>query len=557
MKAISPKRAGQLALLILVCWLAGAPIITVLRGATSVNLQGGFTLDHLHRAFLTDAYVPALLSTLKLGALVGLSTTLIGGILAWIMSRLRPPGESILEEGIMAPIFISPFIGAIGWITLGQPRVGMLNAVLKLVGLPEINIISYGGTVFIMCLFFVPFAYVLLRHSLDRLNPELEEAAAICGASQFGSLSGVVLPLLWPSILSAMIITFILASEMFSIPGLLLVPYGYDFLPYIIYARTTHWPIDQAEASAVGVMLLIVTIGGMLLYSGATRIQERFITVGPRSPRQVLRSGRLDIPRLLGLTIVLVFILLAVILPVASIALRSLLPYFSGTFNMADLTLSNITVTLSDRLAWTSLMNSLIVAVISTTLLLIIAFLVALYRIRDKGLITTLTWIVASVPIAVPGVLIGVGLVWLYIGTPVYATIYIIILVMLARFMPVLVRLFETGFLQLGRELDEAAQVCGASELTITREIRLPLLAGTIRSAAVIGGTQVFNELTASALLFTSASSVLPVVIFNYMFDGDYSRAAVLALVQVTILMTGIIIIKSVGSILKPRSGAT
>jgi iron(III) transport system permease protein len=126
--------------------------------------------------------------------------------------------------------------------------------------------------------------------------------------------------------------------------------------------------------------------------------------------------------------------------------------------------------------------------------------------------------------------------VWLYIRTPLYATIYVIILVMLARFLPVLVRLFETGLLQLGTELDEAARVCGASEITITREIRLPLLAGTLRSATTIGGTQVFNELTASALLYTSASSVLPVVIFNYMFDGDYSRATALALLQIAMI---------------------
>src|SRR3546814_3780829 len=122
----------------------------------------------------------------------------------------------------------------------------------------------------------------------------------------------------------------------------------------------------------------------------------------------------------------------------------------------------------------TSLQNSLIVTAVATVLLLMLAFLVALGRIRNRDRISTATWVVASVPIAVPGVLIGVGLIWLYVGTPVYASVYIIILVMLARFMPVLVRLFETGLLQLGRELEEAAMVCGASAWTVTREVRLP-----------------------------------------------------------------------------------
>ncbi|MCO5089597.1 iron ABC transporter permease [Bosea sp. (in: a-proteobacteria)] len=535
------------ALLLAIIWLAGLPVLAVFVGSMQAGTGGGFTTSHLQKVFLTTSYLPALVSTLELGLYVGLGSTFVGTVIAWLMSRLRPPGGFVLEIGIMAPIFISPFIGAVGWLTLGQSQTGMLNVALRALGLPGFDIISYWGAVFIMALFFVPYAYSLVRHSLDRLNPELEEAAAICGAGPIRTALGVVLPLLWPSLLSAVIIIFVLAAEMFSIPGLLLVPYGYEVLSYIIYDRTTHWPIDYGEASAVGLILLLVTAFGMLLYALSIRVQERFVTVGPRSPR-VGSAGGFDLKRTLALGAILFFILLSCILPIGAIALRALLPYFSGSFAFSDLTWSNINTTFSDRLAITSLRNSLIVTVVSTVLLLTLAFLVALGRVRYRDRISTLTWIIASIPVAVPGVLVGVGLIWLYIGTPVYATISIIVLVMLARFLPMLVRLFETGLLQLGKELEEAAFVCGASNLTVTREIRLPLLAGTIRSAATIGGTQVFNELTASALLFTSASSVLPVVIFNYMFDGDYSRATALALVQVAIVggalaLTGIAVL--------------
>ncbi|TWG92122.1 iron(III) transport system permease protein [Mesorhizobium sp. J18] len=521
-------------LLIVVVWLAGMPVAALFFGSVRTP-EGGFSTVYLERVFLSGSYTRALISTLELGAYVGIAATVVGTIIAWIMSRMRLPGGQLLEIGIMAPIFISPFIGAVGWITLGQPNAGMLNAVLRSIGLPEINIISYGGAVFIMALFFVPYAYSLLRHSMDRLNPELEEAAAISGAGPLATLRHIVFPLLWPSLLSAVIIIFILAAEMFSIPGLLLVPYGHEVLSYLIYAKTAHWPIDRSEASAIGLILLLVTIVGMLLYGRSVKLQERFITVGPKSPR-LGEAGRFSAKRTIGFLIVTLFILLSCVLPVVAIAVRAMLPYFSGTFNLSDLTLSNIEMTFSDRLALVSLRNSLIVTAVSTVLLLVLAFLIALGRVRYKDRVSTLTWLVASIPIAVPGVLVGVGLIWLYIRTPVYATIYVIILVMLARFLPVLVRLFETGLLQFGKELDEAARVCGASETTITREIRLPLLAGTLRSAMTIGGTQVFNELTASALLYTSASSVLPVVIFNYMFDGDYSRATALALLQIAII---------------------
>jgi iron(III) transport system permease protein len=553
MTSTLPNRLARLLLLAIVFWVAGMPVLSLLLGSVHQGIHGAFTGRYIREVFLTDAYVGPLLSTLQLAGSVGVVAASIGIVIAWIMSRLRPPGHAVFEIAVMAPIFISPFIGAIGWITLGQPNAGMLNVVLREFGLPQINIISYGGTVFIMALFFAPYAYTLLRHAIDRLNQELEEAAAICGAGQVRTIFGVVLPLLWPSLLSAVIIIFILSAEMFSIPGLILVPRGAEFLAYTVYARTMTWPINQAEASAVGLILLLITVFGMLLYAKSVVVQERFITIGPKSPRLGGSAGS-GKTRLAAFTILVIFVLCSSVLPVLAIIVRALVPFFSGSFNLAQFSLRNIESALSDRLALTSLWNSLIVTAAAVPLLLCVAFLVALGRVRGKGGIATITWIIASIPIAVPGVLVGVGLIWLYIGTPIYASLYIIVLVMLARFLPVVVRLFETGLLQLGNELEEAAGVCGASDSAVTRHIRLPLLGGAISAAAMLVGTQVFNELTASALLFTSTSNVLPVVIFNYMFDGNYARACALALVQIVVILAGLSIAGLVRLVFRMRS---
>ncbi len=535
-----PRNLPALLLLAVVFALAGLPVLSMLLGALRSGPGGSFGTTALARVFLTTAYLKPLMATLEIAFHVALLGTLFGVALAWIMSRIRPPGRGLLEVGIMLPIFISPFVGAIGWITLGQPNTGMINVALRALGLPTINILSYGGAMFIMALFLVPYGYTLIRHSLDRLNPELEEAAAVCGAHTRGTILGVIVPMLWPSLLSAFVILFVLSAEMFSIPGLLLVPHGYSNLSYAIYAKTTHWPINQAEASAIGIVLLVMTLIGMAIYAYAVRVQERFISIGPKSPRAVMRSGPWSLPALIGCLIVLIYVIISSVLPVLALTLRALLPYFSGDFALSDLSLVNLRHTMADQLAITALGNSIIVTAGSTVLLMMIAFLVALGRVRKPSALSLVTWLVASIPIAVPGVLIGLGMIWLYIRTPIYATLAIIFLVMLARFLPILVRMFETGLIQVGRELDQAAAICGASDLTITLQIRIPLLAGTMRSAAAVVGTQIFNELTASALVFTSTSSVLPVVIFNYMFDGNYSQASALALVQIVILMAGL-----------------
>lgn len=556
MKESLLSRGPRWLLLALIFWLAGMPVISLLMGAVRDPNSGAYTTKYLENVFLTEEMVRPLLSTLKLASCVGVLTTVVGLIVAWIMARLRPPGGIFLEVGIMAPIFISPFIGAVGWLTLGQPNTGILNVLLERMGLPTFSIISYSGTVFIMVLFFLPYTYTLLRHTLERLNPELEEAAAICGATRLGSMRGVVLPLIWPSILSSMILTFVLAAEMFSIPGLTIIPHGEVLLSNTVFERATRWPINQSEAAAVGIILLIVTIIGMGLYAFSVRVQERFITVGPRSPRAAAGLGW-NAARVAGVSFVLVYITLSSLLPIFAIFMRSMIPFYDGQITLQGLSLANMRSTITDPSVLDSLVHSLIVMLIATVLLLALAFLVALGRVRSKGMLSTLTWAVASIPIAVPGVLIGVGFIWLYVGTPVYASLSIIVLVMLARFLPILVRLFETGLIQLGRELDEAAAVCGAPEWVVTWHIRLPLLWGTIRSATTIAMTQVLNELTASALLFTSVTSVLPVLIFNYMYDGDYARASAIALLQIAIMGSVIMLIGLVSLTRKRRDATT
>lgn len=534
------RRYGLLAAVI---WFAGVPVLAVFYGA----VHGGarepvVTSRYLEKVFLSGTYLRPFLNSVELAGYAGLLATLIGGGLAWVMARQALPRRELLEIGIMAPSFMSPFIGAIGWITLAVPNSGMLNVLLARIGLPGIDVFTYGGTVCVMALFFAPYAYAMLLHAMERLNPEMEEAAAISGANRRRTILGITLPLLWPSLLSALIFTFILSVEMFSIPGILLVPQGFDVLSYLIFVRTTRWPLNHSEAAAAGLLLLLLTLAGIALYAWVVRIQERFIAVGPKAPRLVAAEGG-GPGRAIGLALVLTYIVVSVILPAGAIALRSLLPFYTGDFAWSDLTLANIRNTLTDELVRNALLHSVFITVVATLLLVVLAFLVAVDKARRRDAISSLTALIASIPIAVPGVLFGVGLIWLYIRTPIYATIWIIVMVMLGRFLPILVRIFETALIQIGRELEEAASVCGASEWTISLKIRLPLLLGTIRSAIAIGGTQVFNELTASALLFTASSSVLPVVVFNYMFDGDYSRAAAVATVQLVVLAAGFAVV--------------
>jgi iron(III) transport system permease protein len=287
-------------------------------------------------------------------------------------------------------------------------------------------------------------------------------------------------------------------------------------------------------------LLFAITAIGIVAYRRVVRIQERFVTIGPRAPR----ANAPDTPRGLrigGTLVCCAYVAVAVIVPTAGLALRSMLQYFTGGIRLEQLSLSRFAILIADPLVQTSLQHSVEITVVSTLALIVLSFAVATAKVRYRDRIAGATEVLASTPIAIPGVLFGVGLLWMYLGTPVYATIWIIVLVMLARFPPLLVRMFETALLQIGREVEEAAAVFGASEFGVARLVRLPLLAGTVRSATIIASTQVFNELTASALLFTGTSSVMPVLIYNYAIAGDYSRASALALMQMALLAAGLL----------------
>jgi len=532
------RRAGLLAVMV---WLTGIPMVFVVYGAVHRRGAAGaiLTLDYVRKVFLTPAYVHPLVNTVVLAGCVCIAASAIGFALASATVRFGAYGRRFWDVAIVMPIFMSPFIGALGWVALATPRTGYLNALLAALHLPQLDIFTFGGAVATMAVYLTPYSYSLLRDPLAKLNPELEEAADVHGASWFVRARTVTLPLLQPPLLSSGILMFIFAAEMFSIPGILIVPNGYSVLSYAILNLTTQWPLDYAEAAAVGLLLFLLTLAGIVLYRRVVRVQERFVTVGPRAAR----ATAAPMPRAMRVAASLAcgaYVLLAVIAPIAGLALRSTVRYFNGDFASIQPSFAGFSILLGDPLVIASVQHSIVISVVSTALLLLISFAVASAKVRARDGLAAATEFLASTPIAIPGVLFGVGLLWMYIGSPVYATIWIIVLVMLARFPPLIVRMFETALLQIGREVEEAALVFGATEATAARLVRVPLLAGTIRSAVVIAFTQVFNELTASALLFTGTSSVVPVVIYQYAVAGDYSRASALALIQIALLAAGL-----------------
>jgi iron(III) transport system permease protein len=537
-------RSSKVLLFVVVLWLVVLPLIFVFYGA--VHQTGtptfAFTDRYLTKVFLTTSYALPLWNTLRLAFCVCLATTAIGLVLAWMMARTRVYWSLLWEIAIIVPIFISPFVGAIGWVTLGTPRAGLLNKVLQFFHLGEINIFTFWGTVFTMALYLAPYSYNLLREPLARLNPEYEEAAETCGAPAWRRMRLITFPMISPPLFSSILMMFVVAAEMFSIPGILAVPSGFPVLSYSIVELTVRWPVNYSEAAAVGLMLLIITVLGIVLYRRVVGIQERFVTVGPRSAKSTVRHS--GVPwQLFATAVCFAYVALAVILPLVALVIRTLLPYYTGNFTIAQFSLSRFFDLAGDGLVRIAFVNSLLVMAVSTVALVALSFLIAVGKVRGRDPLSRLTELLATLPIAVPGLLFGVGLLWMYIGTPVYATMWIIVLVMLGRFLPLLVRIFETALIQIGRELDEAAAASGASEFKTMLAIRLPLLRGATRAATSVATTQSFNEINASVLLFTSGSAVVPVLTYNYAVDGDFSRASAIALVQVAVLTVGLILL--------------
>lgn len=516
------------------------PLVTVFFGAfwsQSPIMPGGeLTLGNWGEVLTSNSFQKGVRTSLVIGVFVTLICTLVASLLAFAVVRTNIYFGGVIEGAIYINLATSPFVLALSWIALATPRVGLLN---RLPGLDELNISTIPGIVFVMVTFFVPWFYLMVKPSIATMDSRLEEAAAVHGAHSSRMIRDVTLPLIRPALLGAVLLIFVLAVDTFSIPALLGAPSGITVLPYQMYSYIYSFPAAWEKSAVVGIVLLVFAVVLLLVRDRVVGDVRRYrVVAGKGGVAKTIQFS----PALrhafswLGLT----YVLVATVLPALGLLAGAFLKYATGHgITIEALTLQNFAVLQTagfQTSLWTTVVVMTLASVFDVALCMAVTILVFHTRIP---VLSTAADLLVRMPVGIPGVVLGAGLLWAYVRVPfpIYGTALILLLALSTRYLAQTFNTVSSAYLQISPELREAALVCGAKSLRIVRDIDLPLMYRALGTSLLLTMILVGGEVNSSVMVSSPNASTLPIFLFQILSgSGNPQYAYVVALAQIALV---------------------
>lgn len=504
------------------------------------------TLDSIIASYTDPELLEALLNSIQLGLLVGGICLLVALPFSWLLTRTDLPMREGLGRLMVISFYVSPLLLAMAWAALGAPTAGYLNVFWRTTtGFdgPLIDIFSFPGIVFVSVLHFIPLTYLLVSAGLRSISGTLEEAARLSRASQLRTYRAVTLPLLLPAVLAALFQVSVFAAEQFAVPWFLGVGFGYRTLPTEIYRSVSEFTVDYNRAAAAGTMLLWFAILGLFLYRRLLRRSNQYATVAGRFVQP--RTTHLGAARWPCTGLVVGYLVLAVGLPTVALAWGSINAFPSPRLNLDALTLGHWSSLLADPRAATAIANSLIVALLGASLTAIYCVIVSFVVLRTRRRGRRLADYASSLPIAIPGLVLGLGFLWFYARSPLplYGTLLGLGLAYAIRYIGHGVRITTAGLVQVHSELIEAATLSRASTRQLLTGIVLPLLRPSVLAAWIVLFVLFLQELNVTILVHRQTSITVPVYIFTKLGSevGNSVYPVALLLLSITLLAAWLI----------------
>ena len=473
---------------------------------------------------------------------------LLGGFLAWAVVRTNTPLRKLITALCVLRLLIPGILPVVAWITLANPDNGILNKAMiswfPWVHGPVLDIYTMRGMIWVEALDVVPLAFLLLSAALRSTDPSLEEASQMCGASRWRTTVRVTFPLILPAMLATLILIIIRGFETFEVPALIGIPGHILTFVIEIYTNTQGVPSDTGLASVYAVVTLAFCVLLIWLYNRMTRNAQMFATIGGKA----FRPRPTDLGRWRWVTLVAALLILtcSIGLPLLVLVWASLSPAFQAIQpisidGMSHFTLDNYASVFSNDTTVRAFVNSTMLAVSAAAvvvfLISIVAWITVKTQVRGRKLLDHL----AFAPIAIPSVLMGVSFLWFYLSVPipVYGTLWILFLLYIARFTPIVMRVLSASMTQIDDELFEASMIAGSSWWRSFRTITLPLLKPGLLAGGLYVMVMAFRELSASLFVYTGGKEVVGVTMFSIWGDGSFNVLAafgVLVLVVVGVL---------------------
>lgn len=534
-------------LVLVIGYLVANPVVYLLRG-TFLG-PDGLTLGYLADAFGQPGTIRMLRDTVVFGAGSAIFATLIGATLAFLVARTDIPFKSFVTAASLVPLIIPGILHTVAWLMLVSPNIGAMNPYLKWVGLGSLDISSMGGMIFVQGLHAVPLVFLLMLPAFKAMDPTLEEAAAISGSGVLESLRRVTLPMLRPALWAALLVTVVNCIEGFEVPLLLGAPEGIQVLSTKIWFELSKFPANYGAAGSYSTLLILLTLVGSYLYTRLSKSGRKYQTVTGKGYRP--RTISLGPWKWLGGAFVAVYFFLAVVAPTAILLWVSTQPYFRRprVEHLADFSLDHYRRIFENPVVPRALFNSLWLSGAAATIVMLLmavaAWVVIRTRLPGRWALDGL----AFVPLALPGVVLGVALIFVYLRSPipVYGTIWILLLAYITLYIPYGMRYASSAMYQIGGELEEASAISGAGLFETLRRIDLPLLAPGLLGGWIFIVVSAMRQLSTSLLVYSPGNEVLPVVIWAQYSDGQFGALAAIGTLMIAVLVTLVMLLLLVG----------
>ncbi|HYT58056.1 MAG TPA: iron ABC transporter permease [Verrucomicrobiae bacterium] len=534
--------------------LAGAAIMTPVlvvmwRSFTSGKLgfTVGLNLTNYLRVFGDKDILPMLSNSVVYAAGSALLGTVLGAFLAWIVARTNTPGKALVELLPLYPILMPPIMKNIAWILLLAPRSGILNGMLQhFFGIETLvfNAFTMAGMVWVFGLACVPLGYLFLLPVFLSFDPSLEESAYIAGSKPVNTMFKITFPLAIPAFTSALVLNFLRGLRSFETPVLQGTPGNIKVFVSRVYDSMA-LEFNTGLATAYSVVLVVLSVITLYFYIRATRFSERYATITGKGYRVKV----IDIGPWKYLTFLAVFLyfLAGIVLPFIVLIVVSMIPYFDyDTFMQfpSNAVLTNYYTVMRHPSFVTGLYNSLIlsvtIAIVTVLAGIVMAF--TIYRTRAAG--AKVFEFIGTLPLAFPPLVLSVGLLIIFIGTPLYNSLWALGIGLFVAYLPYAFRNASGSIVNIHKELDEAAWVHGARWRHVFFKITLPILKPSVGGALFYIFIEAIRNVDVAVLLTAPGKEYGPVTLFEYFRVGQWAEAAAGGVIYLIILIVAVSVAK-------------
>ena len=530
----TPRLLLGLALIIVSAMVLVPCGMLVFESLTTVDSGGRHaTLQH-YAGVVSEMRTYALLGrTVLFSAVMTVCAGSTGFLFAWLAVRTNTPGRRFMPIAVLLPYLIPPTLGAVCWILLLSPRNGIINLALEPIFHTSVfNIYSFTGMVFVETLYTFPLAFIFFYASLSSIDPVLEEASAACGAGAFRTFRKITLPRMMPTIISVGTILFIIGLESFDVAWFLGYPAKIYILSIEVFLLTRYnFPSDIGGAAVYGVFALLAAVLLVQLYRRVTADDRRFVAITGKG----YRLGSLDIGRYRWLVSISFYSLIAIIgvLPLfllAAISLESV----SWPFALhPQASLNNYKWIFTDSESLRSIINTAILALGGATIAVCTGFMIAYVcsrtNVKGRGLLDYISFL----PFAFPGSVLAIGVISTFIDSPIYNTIWIMLLAFSIKFMPYSIRNINNNLMQVHRELEEASYIAGATMLMTIYRIVLPLIIPGLVAAWSLLFIVFVRQFSLPVMLSSPGSQVMTIMLFQEWDAGKMGHVAAYGVLMV------------------------